>query len=77
MLNSIVFAAALVATVSAYSRGVGLSDQSNAADVCSSRTPGHGFNPQTSTCPYDFVAFGWIPGEVTSSECHLVFLFLF
>ncbi|KAF6034919.1 hypothetical protein EB796_006768 [Bugula neritina] len=36
------------------------------AEACRTRTPSHGVPAQTSTCPFDFVGLGWIPGQFTS-----------
>ncbi|XP_067942034.1 probable maltase-glucoamylase 2 [Watersipora subatra] len=59
MLTQILLAATLISTAAAFSSGA-------PGDACMSRIPLHGVSAQTSQCPFDFVALGWVPGEYTS-----------
>ena len=37
-------------------------------NACITRTPAHGFDPQTGNCPYNLTAHDWIPGVATDSK---------
>jgi len=66
-LRSILVLSVLISTASAWPSGA-------PAQACRTRTPNHGVSAQNSTCPFNFVGLGWIPGQFTYSKLMQLFM---